>query len=175
MEYRPIRQPLGTALSNPQIRNATHDENPRTVGLSGSLVVLATFPAVSRACDAWQGSLLGARAFGYSGTMYGLGYVPVPPYFALHPPVYYGHRYYRSYGESPFARPPVSSRPQRFEAQLVINPFVKDVARLAPPAGEAAETPVPEAPEREDQATAGPLMIVNPFYDAGEEVARRFQ
>lgn len=26
-----------------------------------------------------------------------------PPYFALHPPVYYGERYYRPYGDSPFA------------------------------------------------------------------------
>ena len=29
--------------------------------------------------------------FGYSGSLYGLGYVPVPPYYALHPPVYYSH------------------------------------------------------------------------------------
>ena len=137
------------------------------------LLVLAVLPAVSRACDTWHGSLLGARAFGYSGTMYGLGYVPVPPYFALHPPVYYGHRVFRSYGESPFARPPFSSRPQRFEAQLVVNPFVKDVARLALPAGEAAEMPVPEAPEQEDQVAAGPLMIVNPFYRADEEIVQK--
>ena len=41
--------------------------------------------------------------YGFSGSLYGLGRVPVPPYFALHPPVYYGDRYARPFGASPFA------------------------------------------------------------------------
>ena len=84
------------------------------------------------------GSWLNAPAFGYSGSLYGLGYVPVPPYYALHPPVYYGERYYRSYGESPFARVDYSSRPQRIRAQVIINPFVEQ-----PAAAPAAPEPKP--------------------------------
>lgn len=50
-----------------------------------------------------------AFQFGYT-----LGYqnsfkyrVPAPPYFSVHPPVYYGKRYSRPYGESPFASWPL--------------------------------------------------------------------
>jgi hypothetical protein len=53
---------------------------------------------------AWPNEL-GPTAFGVTGTMYGLGLVPVPPYYALHPPVYYSYPVPRSYGYSPFAYP----------------------------------------------------------------------
>jgi len=50
-----------------------------------------------------------AFQFGYT-----LGYqnsfkyrVPAPPYFSVHPPVYYGKRYARPYGESPYASWPL--------------------------------------------------------------------
>ncbi len=91
-------------------------------------LVFATVPSVTRAYDGWAGSLGDVPAFGYSGSLYGLGYLPVPPYFAVHPPVYYGERYYRTYGESPYARPARSSRPLRVSAQVIINPFVEQAA-----------------------------------------------
>ncbi len=53
---------------------------------------------------AWPNEL-GPTAYGVTGTMYGLGLVPTPPYFALHPPVYYSCPVPRSYGYSPFAYP----------------------------------------------------------------------
>ena len=55
---------------------------------------------------------LGPTAYGVSGTMYGLGLVPVPPYFALHPPVYYSCPVPRSYGYSPYAYPGCVETPQ---------------------------------------------------------------
>lgn len=33
--------------------------------------------------------------------------LPAPPYFAIYPPVYYGKRYARPYGESPYASFPL--------------------------------------------------------------------
>jgi hypothetical protein len=127
-------------------------------------------PAVTRACDGyWSGSWLNAPAFGSSGSLYGLGYIAVPPYYALHPPVYYGERYYRSYGESPFARVDHSSRPQRIQAQVIMNPFVEQAA--AAPA--APDPQAVEAKEKTDQVTVGPQMIINPFYVPEAKVAYR--
>jgi hypothetical protein len=60
---------------------------------------------------AWPNEL-GPTAFGVTGTMYGLGIVPTPPYFALHPPVYYSCPVPRSYGYSPFAYPGCVQTPE---------------------------------------------------------------
>ncbi len=108
------------------------------------------------------------RRFGSSGSLYGLGYIPVPPYYALHPPVYYGERYYRSYGESPFARVDHSSRPRRIQAQVIINPFV-----VQPAAAPAASEPTAGRGQRQrpDQVTVGPQMIINPYYVPEAKVA----
>lgn len=43
---------------------------------------------------------------------------PTPPYFALNPPVYYGARYSRPYGMSPFAAPPMVSAPSGYHGRL---------------------------------------------------------
>ena len=69
-----------------------------------SLVVLS-----SGQSSADQRALSGFLPFGYYQP-YGAVYrnaVPNPPYFATNPPVYYGARYSRPYGMSPFAAPPV--------------------------------------------------------------------
>lgn len=71
------------------------------------LLLAATAVAVVAVSDARAGGGISPGipyfGYGYSGSLYGLGYVPVPPYFSLHPPVYYGDRYARPYGASPFA------------------------------------------------------------------------
>jgi hypothetical protein len=103
---------------------------------------LATSPL--RACDyglPWFG-------YGYSGSLYGLGYVPVPPYFALHPPVQYSRPVAHAYGGSPFAARPaervlVEPAPERW----ITNPFVSTATSAA------ASTASPQ-----------PRMIVNPYY-----------
>ena len=130
-------------------------------------LVFATVPSVTRAYDGWAGSLGDVPAFGYSGSLYGLGYLPVPPYFAVHPPVYYGERYYRTYGESPYARPARSSRPLRVSAQVIINPFVEQQPLDLP------VIPVPDEPVEEvDQATSQPQVIINPYCKT-DEVAQK--
>lgn len=57
-------------------------------------------------------------------------YGPPPPYFALHPPVYYGQRFTRPYGVSPFATwpqvqagPNYSASPHVNRVQTIINPY----------------------------------------------------
>ncbi len=146
----------------------------RTQKIVPSIVLFAALcavPVVCRACDGYcAGSWLSAPGFGSSGSLYGLGHIPVPPYFALHPPVYYGERYYRSYGESPFARPDYSSRPQRIQAQVIINPFVEQPA-TAPATPPAPEPKPAEVQPPTDQVTSGPQMIINPFYVAEPKVA----
>ena len=84
---------------------------------------------------------------GYGQGFYS-GYNRVPPYFALHPPVYYSHEIIRRpMGNSPFAYPswyspamgqadaaPAAPAP---EPQMVVNPYVKGPA----PAKTSVEQP----------------------------------
>lgn len=62
----------------------------------------------------------GFQAYGFYQP-YGVRYqtrTHTPPYFALNPPVYYGARYSRPYGMSPFASPPVVSAPAGYQGRL---------------------------------------------------------
>ncbi len=54
-----------------------------------------------------SGGCASCQAYGYGlmGSPYALGQIPVPPYFALHPPVYYSAPVPRTYGYSPYAYP----------------------------------------------------------------------
>ena len=85
------------------------------------------------------------NAYGASGTLYGSGYLHVPPYYAIHPPVYYSHHYYRPYGWSPFAQSSWQGaavlRPEP-RPEVIINPHVREVeeARPAPAAARASPT-----------------------------------
>ena len=80
-----------------------------------------------------------------------LGYIPVPPYFALHPPVYYSHNVAVPYGVSPYAISAISSGSSASasvsggsysapEPKMVINPYYEAEETAEAPA--AAEQPV---------------------------------
>jgi hypothetical protein len=108
--------------------------------------------------------------FGYGATNTpGIrSFVPAPPYFALHPPVYYGQRYTRPYGDSPFAswpqlQPASGYRPQpaASHAQLITNPYSPC---LNMPCGN-------EAPVVKASLPVQPLVIDNPYFRA-EEASR---
>lgn len=108
-------------------------------------------------------------------------FIPAPPYFALHPPVYYGQRYMRPYGDSPFASwpqlqpsPAYSVYPAAPHAQVLVNPYAPEFcpgcpaegpvdAPAAPPAAPAAESPVVGA-----RPATGPLVIDNPYYPGSQ-------
>lgn len=93
--------------------------------------------------------------FGFSGSLYGLGYVPVPPYYALHPPVYYSYPIPHPYGASPYARRPMRDLPRYEPGRVCRNPFV-----TLPLIEEEIKT------ETEPTATAN--VIRNPYYSDTE-------
>lgn len=107
-----------------------------------------------------------AYLFGYGG--YGGArmqtYVPAPPYFALHPPVYYGQRFTRPYGVSPFAAWPqlqpnadYASRPHVQRAQVLDNPYCIGDAVGVEVVSASAQSITRNLP-------AEPLEIDNPYY-----------
>ncbi|QDU31516.1 hypothetical protein ETAA8_66750 [Anatilimnocola aggregata] len=84
--------------------------------------------------NGWGGYGYGG-GWGYLGTR--VGFAPQPPYFAIHPPVYYSSQIIRRpYGTSPFAWPatynpsfgtaPVASQEvAKSDPVFVINPYVQ--------------------------------------------------
>lgn len=69
---------------------------------------------------------IGHESFGQIDGGYRTGRIPTPPYFALHPPVYYSQPVARSYGYSPFAYPGSVQTPEvvPVAAKLLQNPHV---------------------------------------------------
>jgi hypothetical protein len=72
--------------------------------------------------------------FGYAGSPYSLGQIPTPPYFAIHPPVYYSQPVPRTYGYSPFAYPGTMQTPEIVEPEIIENPHVTQPAQEEPAA-----------------------------------------
>lgn len=113
--------------------------------------------------------------FGYGNSgpaAYALGNIPAPPYFALHPPVYYSQPVARPYGHSPFACPhgcPYHAIPRA--RRIYVNPFVERQPAVEPAAAPApAENSVAVISKR----VAVPMTrIVNPYYgsDLREEAS----
>jgi hypothetical protein len=100
--------------------------------------------------------------FGYGNNgpaAYALGNIPAPPYFALHPPVYYSHPQPRTYGHSPFASSCDCHHAGRSAtmARVVVNPYTP-----AAPTTSAANT---------DKVAGAMKRISNPFYEKPGSVA----
>lgn len=132
----------------------------RAVMIGAALLVASLMFANEARAQNWYGggvySGLPYHGFGYSGSLYGLGYVPVPPYFALHPPVYYSHEIRRRpVGDSPFAYPPRRPAPEP-RRQLSLNPFIPD--------------PTIQDPLQTSQANDAVAQVMrNPFYGDDQE------
>ena len=130
----------------------------------GLVIGLATLTIASNgSAQAYDG--LGGHAgyqfpwFGYGNNgpaAYSLGNIPAPPYFALHPPVYYSHPVSRTYGRSPFACSCDCHERggHAKEMRVMVNPHIQ--VKPTAPAAEKAEKPV--------KVAAMPLRIANPFY-----------
>jgi len=88
--------------------------------------------------------------------------LPVPPYFALHPPVYYSYPVPRSYGHSPFPYPGTYRTPEiefaKPEKKTLINPYVKQK----------------EDDEPKVTSTTGvaPQVVTNPFADGNHRAGQ---
>ena len=111
------------------------------------------------------------RGIGFSGlwgyrspsSLYGLGYIPVPPYFALHPPVYYGDRLHRSYGLSPFAWPGHAGISERPAPRMIVNQHIPSPKEAAPKADEATA--------EQTAARPAPQLIHNPYFQGNDSEA----
>jgi hypothetical protein len=102
-----------------------------------------------------------AYLFGYGG--FGgarmQSFAATPPYFAMHPPVYYGERYTRPYGASPFAAWPQLQANSAYAPR----PHV-DRAHMIPNQYYSYPTSTPAQPGVVQVAPAAPIEIENPFY-----------
>ena len=136
--------------------------------------MLAASSLVARPAQACDGCGFGA---GY-GMGYGYGYFPgygvpdcisvrTPPYFAIHPPVYYGTRYARPYGISPFAAPPVVHVPDGYRARME-SEFVRPP--LPNPYCCTSTAVSADAESAQQEAVVGQVQT-NPFVQAEAHVA----
>jgi hypothetical protein len=108
--------------------------------------------------------------FGYT-----LGYqnsfrnrLPTPPYFAVYPPVYYGKRYARPYGESPFAafpqlQPSADYQPTPYGAtyrtRAISNPHIQHPM----PHGHRIQSEPVASVDATYQSKPSVSVIINPF------------
>ncbi len=133
-----------------------------------SLLLLAC-PSPAKADD----GLAMAYLFGYGGYGgYGGGrgmqsYNANVPYFALHPPVYYGERYARPYGASPFAAWPqlqansaYAPRPLAEHAQVIANPYCETCVSGVSGVSKTSEQVITQT------APVQAVEIDNPYYQA---------
>lgn len=102
----------------------THDTNVKVL-LMKRLLLVAVFAFVAAICTSENASAQQPFGFGFQPfgfyQPYGAQFdtrLRTPPYFALNPPVYYGSRYTRPYGASPFAAPPHVRSPASYQSQL---------------------------------------------------------
>ena len=128
----------------------------RRICLFAFAITLLSFvmdsPAKAQGPWHWRG--LAQYPFpGYTGfaSPYSLGQIPVPPYFSLHPPVYYSYPVPRTYGYSPYAYPESVRTPDiqiQPQAKVIENPH--------------STKPVKEEDDRRT-AFVSPKTILNPF------------
>ena len=131
------------------------------------ILSVAAIVALGCVCPSVQAQGPYGYQFGYT-----LGYqnsfrnrLPTPPYFAIYPPVYYGKRFERPYGDSPYASfPQLQSAPNYYpvpkeapiQTHTVMNPHVDHaasvqnapVAVVAPRVGRTVEIINPFAMEQ---------------------------
>lgn len=114
-----------------------------------------------------QDSLGYGYLFGYgaANTPTIRSFVPAPPYFSLHPPVYYGQRFTRPYGDSPFASWPqlqpakgYHPHPAANHGHTVVNPYVPTKKAPAQSASPVVKSVEPVAP----------LIVENPYYRSND-------
>lgn len=143
----------GGAGRNPRFEVGGHDSHYRNAARRN---VVGSYPVAV----GYGGGCCGNGYFGDGGftNLYNQGFIPVPPYFALHPPVYYSAPVPRTYGYSPFPYPGSVPTPEVVMGpEEILNPYVD-------PESVPEEAPEP-AQEASNQTAASPLVIRNPFVE----------
>lgn len=125
-----------------------------------ALAAISLFTASAQAGD--YGHYYGYGRYSADFTrLYSSGQIHAPPYFSMHPPVYYSRPVARTYGYSPYAYPPETITPDHPcpVGAVVLNPYVVQEAsspRVAavlpwvdnPYAARATETPAEAVAEK---------------------------
>ena len=129
--------------------------------LSTLLAVAVTVALLSTASSAWaQGIGCHYWSYPYSADLtplYSVGAIPTPPYFALHPPVYYSTPVPRAYGYGPWAYPPyVTLRKSLSRNPRRLKQFVPagETRGWGPETGDAASGGQPVLPDDRRAETA---------------------
>ncbi len=139
---------------------------------------VALFVSTSPQAKAFDPALGYGYGFGYGS---GLGQnllirsrLPTPPYFAIYPPVYYGERYQRPYGDSPFAALPQLQSNASYQPQLrattttiLSNPYCTNCNSTVVPA--QAQSPLASQTEPVGQSR----WIENPYVSPESNIATR--
>ena len=138
--------------------------------LLGMMTLLAPMASAASAQDNGLGY---AYLFGYgANNASGIrAYVPPPPYFALHPPVYYGQRYTRPYGESPFAAWPQLRSPAGYYPRPAAPHAQPVVINFAPAHPQASSAPVIQSVPTYPAPTIVPVPSAEPFPAAPQQPA----
>jgi hypothetical protein len=143
---------------------------PSGILLALSIVVIC-FAAPTTAHAQWPMDYW-ARVGGPFGGWYEMPYamdrIPTPPYFAIHPPVYYSYPVPRTYGYSPYAYPGTVMTPDLAKPPVpaeIINPHVKPSSR------EAAEKAKDRVTQTRSQTIINPYAG-NPGLKAGVDLAQ---
>ena len=123
-------------------------------------VLLIAQPEEAQAQYLGSNNCCGGLSHGILSSPYALSRVPDPPYFAIHPPVYYSHAVPRTYGYSPYAYPGSVRTPEvKVEApaaKMVKNPY----------ATPAAAKPKKSIDLKSMTKSSGPLEVLNPFVNS---------
>lgn len=126
-----------------------------------AFIIAALFAVATSEADAQilygQGGGYGPYGHPYGSSLYSLGRIPVPPYFSLHPPVYYSGIKPTTYGSTPFAQRP----------RITIN---YPVHKLPAP---AADQPAMRMKSPETQSARATKVVMNPFVKSEPTLAPR--
>lgn len=104
----------------------------------------------------------GGFGFGIGTQQYRIGNIPIPPYFSLHPPVYYGQIVHRSYGLSPFAYPGYTSPGLAPRPTVLVNPYM----RQRQPQQQHADEEEAAGLETAANWAPKPLLVMNPYVES---------
>lgn len=153
-----------------------------------ALALLFAAASTQQANAFWGCSGFGTNYYGYglaAGWYTGVN-DRVPPYFALHPPVYYSGEIVRiPYGASPFAAPWGTPYGMRTSHGAPIGMSTAPAIASAPSAepvtienefyeaGGANALPAPKSSALRSTGNDAGFMIVNPFYKSARDVATR--
>ena len=157
------------------------------VRLNMKIYLTTILCAIALVSCADQATAQCGNGFGYGGYgFYNYGiqpYVPAPPYFALHPPVYYGARHTRPYGDSPFAspsqlQPSAGYAPTRHvERSLTVDnpyavlPMAPETMQAPMPMHEPQPAPAPVNTVAPSPVVVKPLIIDNPYFQPEVKIA----